>query len=139
MKIAYLTAMATVATVLTIGAQAHADTLTFLLNTPECTGTCSTLPASIADNLAIIVTINRTSNTSATVTFTPPGSPAVPVSLPPLELTLTGHTPRPQPMPLPQLIRAGPAPLCVLSETQLTWGHSRRKPVVAIRVQSLLL
>ena len=67
-----LTAMAAVAATLTIAAQARADTLTFFLNTPECTGTCSTLPASISDSLAIMVVINRTDSTHATVTFTPP-------------------------------------------------------------------
>ena len=67
-----LTAMAAVAAALTIAAQARADTLTFFLNTPECTGTCSTLPASIANNLAIMVVINRADSTHATVLFTPP-------------------------------------------------------------------
>ena len=54
---------------------ASADTVTFFLNTPECTGTCSTLPTSIANNLSIRSSINRTDLTHATVTFTPPGSP----------------------------------------------------------------
>ena len=39
-----LTAMAAVAAALTIAAQARADIITFFLNQPECTGSCTTAP-----------------------------------------------------------------------------------------------
>ena len=41
-----LTAMASAAAALTIAAQARADVIDFYLNQPECTGSCTTVPAS---------------------------------------------------------------------------------------------
>jgi hypothetical protein len=56
---------------------ASADTLTFFLNTPECTGACSILPTSIPDNLSVQAVIDRSDTTHATVTFTGPGGAAI--------------------------------------------------------------
>jgi hypothetical protein len=61
----YLTAMATVAGALTIAAQARADMISFYLNQPENTHTLLSCPPCIQ------VTVNLTSPTNATVTFTP--------------------------------------------------------------------
>ena len=58
--------------VMVVTQPASADTLTFFLNTPECTTPCSSIGTILTDAQSIKVVIDRTDNTHATVTFTPP-------------------------------------------------------------------
>jgi PEP-CTERM motif len=67
-----LTATAAVMGALTIAAQARADVIDFFLNQPELVN--GTVPPTIPDTSAVEVTVNELSPTSATVTFTAPGS-----------------------------------------------------------------
>ncbi len=79
-----LTAMAAVATALTIAAQARANTIDFYLNQPECTGGCGagTAPALISNSSAVEVIVDEISSTSATVELIAPGSSSTNIDTP---------------------------------------------------------
>jgi hypothetical protein len=74
-----LPAMAALVVALTIASQARADVIHFFLNQGECTGACGpgTVPAPIADSLAVEVTVTRTDSTHASVLFDAPGASLV--------------------------------------------------------------
>jgi hypothetical protein len=75
-----LTAMAAVAAALTIAPQARADVISFYLTTAEGGGT-------ISQSSAVEVTVDLTSSTTATATFTGPGSSNIGA---PVELNIDG-------------------------------------------------
>jgi hypothetical protein len=55
-----------------ITAQARADTISFYLNQPECTGSCTTKPGLLPNASSVEVVVNLLSSTSATVEFISP-------------------------------------------------------------------
>jgi hypothetical protein len=76
--------MAALAAALIIAAQAHADVIDFYLTQQECSAACSpTIP--VPD--AVEVTVDRTSSTATTVTFTAPTGKTFNA---PLELNING-------------------------------------------------
>src|ERR1700690_782786 len=71
-KLPCVMALAAMAAAMTIGSQARADTINFYLNQPECTGSCTTVPALISNASAVEVIVDLLTSTSATVELIAP-------------------------------------------------------------------
>jgi hypothetical protein len=101
-----LTAVAALAVALAIAPNARAEIISFSLTQGECTGVpCSSVPAPIPIASAVLVTVDLTSSTTATVVFTGPGGANIPASPGGVAINVSGFftainpgTPAPNPL-----------------------------------------